>query len=238
MLSGTESWKIDRHSLPVSALCKGSWNCNELQSGLFGMLLIFDANIWGEQTFWTTEKWQPKYLPFPVWSYPLDGSLQLSQILLCSLKISLYLSLSLCLSWPFSVFSLFSFSFCPHPPTHATPLSRFPSLCSTESNSGRPSPTGLCWRPTLRRWSVSPISSTLSLPPSVPFPLPLPSPFLFVTSVDTLTGRDSQTSQFPHGLGYFALGLQGIFSWLDYTPTHKKNLNSKSTPRAEDLNLP
>lgn len=119
MLSGTESWKIDRHSLPVSALCKGSWNCNELQSGLFGMLLIFDANIWGEQTFWTTEKWQPKYLPFPVWSYPLDGSLQLSQILFCSLKLSLYLSLSLCLSWPFSVFSLFSFSFCLSPPhTH------------------------------------------------------------------------------------------------------------------------
>lgn len=133
-------------------------------------------------------------------------------------KLSLYLSLSLCLPWPFSVFSLLSFSFCQPP---LLPLSLFPSLCSTESNSDRPSPTGLCRRPTLRRWSVSPISSTLSLPPSVPFPLS--SPFLFVTSVDTLTGRDSQTSQFPHGLGYFALGLQGIFSWLDYTPTQKKS---------------
>ncbi len=104
-----------------------------------------------------------------------------------------------------------------------TPLSLalFSSLCSTESNSDRPSPTGLCWRPTLRRWSVSPTSSTLSLPPSVPFPLP--SPFLFVTSVDTMTGRDSWTaSQFPHGLCYFTLGLQKDFqlTWL-YTHTKK-----------------
>lgn len=66
-----------------------------------------------------------------------------------------------------------------------------------------------------------------------------PSPFLFVTSVDTLTGRDSQTSQFPPGLGYFALGLQRDLQLTRlYTHTQKKNLNSKSTLRAEDLNLP
>lgn len=75
----------------------------------------------------------------------------------------------------------------------------------------------------------------LSLPPSVPSPLP--SLLLFVTSIDTLTGSDSQTSQFPHGLGYFALGLQRDFQLTRlYTHTHK-NLNSKSTPRAQDLNL-
>lgn len=70
MLSGTNSCRIDRHSLHASALCKSSCNCNELQSGLFGMLLIFDANIWGEQTLRTTEKWQIKFLPLPMRSYP------------------------------------------------------------------------------------------------------------------------------------------------------------------------
>lgn len=70
MLSGTDSCRIDRHSLHTPALCKSSCNCNELQSGLFGMLLIFNANIWGEQTFRTTEKWQIKFPPLPMWSYP------------------------------------------------------------------------------------------------------------------------------------------------------------------------
>lgn len=125
---------------------------------------------------------------------PISSS-QLSQFLSCSLKCSIPLSPPS----PATLFSyFFGYSFC-----------LFLSLCSTESNSDWPSPTGLCWRPTLRRWSVSPIFFSLSLPPSVPFPLP--SAFLFVTSVDTLTGRDSQTSQFPHGLGHFALGLQKDF---------------------------
>lgn len=70
MLSGTNSCRIDRHSLHASALCKSSCNCNELQSGLFGMLLIFDANIWGEQTLRTTQKWQIKFPPLPMRSYP------------------------------------------------------------------------------------------------------------------------------------------------------------------------
>ncbi len=43
------------------------------------------------------------------------------------------------------------------------------------------------------------------------FLFPLPSRFLFFTSVDTMTGRDSRTSQFPLGLGYFTLALQRDF---------------------------
>lgn len=81
------------------------------------MLLIFDANIWGEQAFWRTEIWQPKFLPLPVWSYPLMVSLQLSQFLSCSLTISLYLPFSLCLSWPFSVLSFVSSAFMLSPPS-------------------------------------------------------------------------------------------------------------------------
>lgn len=130
----------------------------------------------------------------------------------CFLLFKNVLSLWVCLHYPLPLcfFFFFGYSFC-----------LFLSLCSTESNSDWPSPTGLCWRPTLRRWSVSPIFSSLSLPPSVPFPFP--SPFLFVTSVDTLTGRDSQTSQFPHGLGYFALGLQKDFQLTRlYTAVAKK----------------
>lgn len=137
------------------------------------------------------------------------SSLQPSQFLWCSLKCSIPLSPPS--PAPLVCFPIFfGYSFC-----------LFLSLCSTESNSGWPSPTGLCWCPTLRRWSVSPLSFlSLSLPPSVPFPLP--SPFLFVTSVDTLTGRDSQTSQFPHGLGYFALGLQKDFQFTRlYTSPQK-----------------
>lgn len=211
MLSGTNSCRIDRHSLHASALCKSSCNCNELQSGLFGMLLIFDANIWDEQTLWTTEKWQIKFLPLPMRSYPhqLSTAKPVCFLLFKMLYPSGSVSTIPC---PFVLFSyFFGYSFC---------LSL--SLCSTESNSDWPSPTGLCWRPTLRRWSVSPIFSSLSLPPSVPFPLP--SPFLFVTSVDTLTGRDSQTSQFPHGLGYFALGLRKYFlvDSIIYLPHKKK----------------
>lgn len=64
-----------------------------------------------------------------------------------------------------------------------------------------------------------------SLAPSVPFPLP--SPFLFATSVDTMTGRDSwMTSQFPPGLGYFTLGFQKDFQ-LTWLYTHKKILIPK-----------
>lgn len=216
MLSGTNSCRIDRHSLHASALCKSSCNCNELQSGLFGMLLIFDANIWGEQTLRTTEKWQIKFLPLPMRSYPHQLSTA-KPVCFLLLKCSIPLGLSLPSPAPLFCFPILiylfilGYSFC-----------LFLSLCSTESNSDWPSPTGLCWRPTLRRWSVSPIFSSLSLPPSVPFPLP--SPFLFVTSVDTLTGRDSQTSQFPHGLGCFALGLGKDFQLTRlYTSAHQKN---------------
>lgn len=160
MLSGTDSCRIDRHSLHTPALCKSSCNCNELQSGLFGMLLIFNANIWGEQTFRTTEKWQIKFPPLPMWSYPhqLFTAEPVSFLLL---KV-LYPSVST-IPCSFVCRFFFGYSFC-----------LFLSLCSTESNSDWPSPTGLCWRPTLRRWSVSPIFFSLSLPPSVPFPLPSP----------------------------------------------------------------
>lgn len=103
MLSGTESWRIDRHTLPVSALCKGSCNCNELQSGLFGMLLIFDANIWGEQAFWRTEIWQPKFLPLPVWSYPLTFLYSKTNFLPCCLALPLHISLSILTSLPSSL---------------------------------------------------------------------------------------------------------------------------------------
>lgn len=154
--------------------------------------------------------------PTPCVILPPDGSLPLSQFLSYSSTFSLNLSLSvLTILHPLFVSFALIFLF-------VTPLSLslFSSLCSTESNGDRPSPTGLCWRPTLRRWSVSPISSTPSLAPSVPFPLP--SPFLFVTSVDTVTGRDSRTSEFPPGLGYFTLGRQRDFrlTWL-YTPAKK-----------------
>lgn len=115
------------------------------------------------------------------------------------------------LSWPFSVLSVFLLSVSSLSPPRS--LSLFLSLCSTESNGDRPSPTGLCWRPTLRRWSVSLTSSTLSLPPSVPSPSSLSG------SVCHISGhcdryRDSRTtSQFPLGLDCFTLGLQKDFQW-------------------------
>lgn len=157
--------------------------------------------------------------PTPYAISPPIRSLQLSQFVSCSLKCSAPLGLTPPSPAPLFCFPTFFFgySFC-----------LFLSLCSTESNSDWPSPTGLCWCPTLRRWSVSPIFSSLSLPPSVPFPLP--SPFLFVTSVDTLTGRDSQTSQFPYGLGYFALGLRKDFQLTRlYTSLSKKKIKKSKS---------
>lgn len=173
--------------------------------------------------------------PTPCVILPPDGSRQQSQFLSCSLKPSLYLSLSLCLSWPFSVLSLFSFSFF----LFSTPL-----LCLSFRLSAAQSPT--VTDPLQQAYAgVQHYAGDLSLlSPLLSHFLHLslslsPSPFLFVTSVDTLTGRDSQTSQFPPGLGYFALGLQRDLQLTRlYTHTHKKNLNSKSTLRAEDLNLP
>lgn len=154
MLSGTRSWRTDRHTLPVTALFKRSCNCNELQSGLFGMLLIFDANIWGEQAFWRTERndnpnfshshcdLTPRCFPYSLANF---------QFALCLCVCLNHLLSALWLQF-YSGSSCFSAS---HP------------LCSTESNGDWPSPTGLRWRPTLRRWSVSPTYSTLSLSPSV-----------------------------------------------------------------------
>lgn len=209
-----KNWQTHSRSPQFFALCKGSCNCNELQSGLFGMLLIFNANIWGVQAFWAAEEWQPKFLPLPVQSYPPTALDSGANFLPCLSQPSARLS------WPFSALTLSRCFRFPPSSVAAPPLPRRLSLCSTESNGDRPSPTGLRWRPTLRRWSVSPISSALSLPPSVPSPSAA-SPILFVTPVDTLTGRDSQTSQFPPGLGYFALGLQRDFQLTRlYTHTH------------------
>lgn len=194
------------------------------------MLLIFDASIWGEQAFWRTERYDnPNFLPLPVWSYPPMVLYSLANFCLARLRS---LCSCLCVSVLTTIRPLFVCLVFISTPSPLFFCVSFSSLCSTESNGDRPSPTGLCWRPTLRRWSVSPVSSTLSLPPSVP--TPLPSPSRFVTSVDNMTGRDSRTtSQFPPGLGYFTLGLQKDFqlTWL-YTHTKKKNPNSKSTPRA------
>lgn len=109
---------------------------------------------------------------------PPDVSLQLTTISVVLFNI-LSISLCLCVRLDRYLSSLcliyFNFALCC--------LSFFLSLCSTESNSDRPSPTGLCWRPALRRWAVSPTFTTPSLPPSVP--LPLPSPIRFVTSAGT-----------------------------------------------------
>lgn len=195
MLSGTDSCRIDRHSLHTPALCKSSCNCNELQSGLFGMLLIFNANIWGEQTFRTTEKWQIKFPPLPMWFYPhqLFTAKPVSFLLF---KV-LYPSVStIPCSFVFLFFlvtpSVSFFLSAAQSPTVTDPLQQ--AYAGVQHYAG----------------DLSLLSSFLShfLHLSL---FPLPSPFLFVTSVDTLTGRDSQTSQFPHGLGYFALGLQKDF---------------------------
>lgn len=115
MLSGTDSWRTDKHTLPVFALCKGSCNCNELQSGLFGMFLIFDANIWVEQAFWRTQ-WNdnPNFCHSRVILSP-NGFVYLSQSRSCCLRYSLYV-LSLCRSWP-SPRCAFCFRLPPcHPP--------------------------------------------------------------------------------------------------------------------------
>lgn len=153
------------------ALCRGSCDCNELQSGLFGMLLIFDANIWGKQAFWRTERYDKPHFSHslcdltPWW---FSTNKPISALLFNTLTTSFFVSVSILTA----VFVCFAFIF---PLYHHPPSSRSlsSSLCSTESNGDRPSPTGLCWCPALRRWSVSLTSSPLSLPPSVPFPLPL-----------------------------------------------------------------
>ena len=205
LLNAVWDWFLKKWQtcIPHSALCTGSCNGNELQSGLFGMLLIFDANIWGKQAFWRTERYDKPCFSCSLcdltpWWFSADKPI--SDSLSNFLSISFFTSVSvLTIPRPVFVFLCFHFPLC-HPPS----LCLSSRLCSTESNCERPSPTGLCRCPALRRWSVSPTSSTFSLPPSVSSPLPSPS--LFVTSVDTMTGRDSQTtSQFPPGLGYFTL---------------------------------
>lgn len=154
---------------------------------------------------------------------PPDGAVELSQFLSCS--FTSYLSLSLCLCWPLSVLSLsllFSFS-----------TSSPPFLCLSFRLSAAQSPT-----------VTDPLQQAYAGvqhyagDPSLLYPLlshflhlslsPLPSPSLFVTSVDTMTGRDSRTtSQFPPGLDYFTLGLQKDFSVDLIIHPHKKILIPK-----------
>lgn len=132
--------------------------------------------------------WQPKFQPRVCDLTTLEFCIPI--LILLHTRYFFYL----CLSWPLC------FPFHPLSPS----ISLY--LCSTESDSDRPSPTGLCWRPTLRRWFVS---LSLFLSP--------------VTSADTMTGRDSHmTSQFPPRLRDFTSGLQKDFqlTWL-YTYTKK-----------------
>lgn len=172
--------------------------------------------------------------PTPCVSLPPDGSAKPISVLLFSIPTIFPLVSAPLLITVHPFFVTFAFIF---PFVIFLSLPLYWSLCSTESNGDRPSPTGLCWRPTLRRWSVSPTPSTLSLPPSVP--LPLRSPFWFVTWVDTVTGRDNQmTSQLPPGEGCFTLGFQKGFSVDLIIHPHKEKLYANSTLRAEDLNLP
>jgi len=175
MLSGTNSWRTDRHSLPFSAFCKGSCNRNEQQSGLFGTLLIFDANIWGKQALRRTARYDNLNFSHSLCDLTAWWISTAKPIFVLISKI-ISIALSLCLSWPLCILFLFASIFVI---VTLLSLSLFSYLCSTESNSDWPSPTGLCWCPALCRWSVSPSSSTLSLSPSVPYtpphtPLSLP----------------------------------------------------------------
>lgn len=221
MLYGTDSWRIDIHSLPSSALYKGSCNHNELQSGLFGTILIFDANIWDEQAFWRTQRYDN-----PNFSHSLCdlSSWWITTITPMSVKLLnvILTSVHLCLPWPLSSHFLSLLL----PSTSTSPF----FLCLSFHLSAAQSPT--VTDPLQQAYAgVQHYAGDLSLPPPLlsltssicPFASSI-SLFWFVTSVGIMTGRDGQmTNQFPPWLVCFTLELQkGGFGGLEFavTQTH------------------
>lgn len=145
--------------------------------------------------------------PTPCAIVPPDGSLQLSQFSVALFYI-LFPSASVLTIPPSSPsLSLSLFPVC-HTP--------FLCLCSRLSAAQSPTVTDPLQQAYagVQHYAGDPsllppvLSHFLHLSLSLSPPLPL----LFVTPVDTMTGRDSRTSQFPPGLGYFTLGLQKGFS--------------------------
>lgn len=173
MLSGTDSWRIDRYSLPISALCKGSCNHNELQSGLFVTILIFDANIWDEQAFWRTQRYDN-----PNFSHPMCDPFfwWIATIMPMSHAVERNLNICASMSVLASVLPNFFNLFCFHPLWRHPSFSVYLSI-SLQHRVQR-------WRTLSNRLMLA--SSTtqvirlsyflysLSLPPSVALPLPSP----------------------------------------------------------------
>lgn len=174
MLSGTDSWRIDRYSLAISALCKGSCNHNELQSGLFVTILIFHANIWDKQAFWRTQRYDNPHFshslcdPFFWW---IATIMPMSLMLLNVISTSVHLYLSWPASSPFFK-NLFCFYLLWRHPSFSFYL--FISLQHRVQRWRTLSNRLMLASSTTQVIRLSYFLYSLSLPPSVALPLPSP----------------------------------------------------------------
>lgn len=184
MLSGSDSWRTDRHTLPaiILELCIGSCKCNELQSGLFGMLLIINENIWAEQLILKEGAiWQSKCIPYLC---------ELTPWWFTNYKWMYYIYVSPCL------FAIFVYRFV----TSCTPVSFSVSLQHRVQR----------WLTLSNRLMLASNTTQVTRLSCIPSSIcPYHTPALFLTFVDSMTGRDSQLTRYiPRGLGYITLGLQ------------------------------